>query len=166
MSAISNFELKRPAWQTALIFILAFWLSASLILDLVIMPGMYASGMMTQAGFASTGYVIFWLFNRIELLCAAVVLTGALVLDRTHNLPGNQNRKAIFLSSILLVVALVCTYILTPHMSALGLNLNLFAPVAEVPSTMNALHESYWILEVVKLLVGGTMLNLCYRHEV
>lgn len=164
MSTLSSLQLKRSPWQTAVIFTLAFWLSASLILDLVIMPGLYASGMMTQAGFATAGYLIFWVFNRVELLCAALALTGVLVLNRTGNVASNQSRNAIILSSILLMVALVFTYLLTPHMSALGLNLNLFEPVAEVPGAMNLLHESYWALEALKLVAGGTLLGLCYRR--
>ena len=165
MSAFSSVELKRPAWQTAVIFTLAFWLSASLILDLVIMPGLYASGMMSQAGFASAGYLIFWFFNRIELLCAALVMTGVLVLDRIHFLAGSKSRTAIFLSFILLTLALVYTYALTPEMSALGLNLNLFDPVTEVPGKMSALHESYWVMEVIKLVTGCGILSLCYRKQ-
>lgn len=166
MSTLSNLEVKRPAWQTTVIFTLAFWLSASLILDLVIMPGLYASGMMAQSGFASTGYLIFGIFNRIELLCAALVVTGALILERTHHISGNQNRTAILLSFILLTGTLVCTYFLSPEMSALGVNLNLFDPVTHVPSGMNLLHRSYWLMEIVKLVAGGTMLSLCYREKV
>lgn len=165
MSAFSSVELKRPAWQTAVIFTLAFWLGASLILDLVIMPGLYASGMMSQAGFASAGYAIFWVFNRIELLCAALVVTGVLVLDRIHFFAGSKSRTAIFLSFILLILALVYTYALTPEMSALGLNLNLFDPATEVPTKMSLLHESYWVMEVIKLVTGGGILSLCYRQH-
>jgi len=57
---------------------LGFWLSGSLILDWVILVCVF--GMMTQAGFATAGYLIFWNFNRIELLSAALVLTGVLVM--------------------------------------------------------------------------------------
>lgn len=165
MSAFSSVQVKQPAWQTIILFTLAFWLSSSLILDLVIMPGLYASGMMTQTGFATAGYMIFWIFNRIELVCAALVLTGTLALNRTQTQAENRRRPAILLSIILLTVALVCTYTLTPQMSALGLNLNLFEPVAEVPGTMNLLHQSYWMLEVVKLGAGATMLGWCYRQK-
>lgn len=165
MSAFSSVELKRPAWQTAVIFTVAFWLSASLILDLVIMPGLYASGMMSQAGFASAGYALFWVFNRIELLCAALVLTGVLVLDKIHFLAGSKSRTAIFLSFILLILALVYTYALTPEMSALGLNLNLFDPVTVVPTKMGLLHKSYWVMEAIKLATGGGILSLCYRQH-
>lgn len=165
MSAFSSVQVKQPAWQTIILFTLAFWLSSSLILDLVIMPGLYASGMMTQTGFATAGYLIFWIFNRIELVCAALVLTGTLALNRTQTQAENRRCPAILLSIILLTVALVCTYALTPQMSALGLNLNLFEPVAEVPGTMNLLHQGYWMLEVVKLAAGATMLGWCYRQK-
>lgn len=164
MAAISSSQLKQPAWQRIILFTLAFWLSSSLILDLVIMPSLYTSGMMSQAGFATAGYVIFWIFNRIELLCAALVLTGTLAIARTPNPSDNSPRNAIILSTILLVVALVCTYALTPQMSALGMNLNLFEPAVEVPSTMNQLHQGYWVLELLKLVAGGAMLRWCFKQ--
>lgn len=165
MSAISSVEFKRPAWQTIVMFTLVFWLSSSLILDLVIMPSLYASGMMAESGFATAGYAIFWLFNRVELLCAALVLTGALVVGRAHDFASSNCRKAILLSMILLGITLVYTYALTPEMSALGLNLNLFEPVSEVPGKMNLLHESYWAMEMLKLVTGGTIVGLCYRQS-
>jgi len=165
MATISTLELRKPAWQTAVIFTLTFWLSTSLILDLVIMPGLYASGMMSQAGFATAGYLIFWVFNRIELLCAALVLTGVLVLKRAGNATANQSRNAIILSVLLLTIALVFTYVLTPQMSALGLNLHLFETSAVIPSQMGVLHEGYWVLEVIKLVAGGSLLGCCYRQK-
>jgi hypothetical protein len=164
MAAISGFELKRPAWQTTVIFTLAFWLSSSLILDLVIMPGLYATGMMTQSGFATAGYSIFWIFNRIELLCAALVLTGLLAVRGTQNNSSPEVRREILLSAFLLAIALIYTYILTPEMSALGLQLNLFSP-AGTPAAMTTMHEGYWVLEALKLIVGGTLLSWCYRHQ-
>jgi hypothetical protein len=165
MSSITSFQLKRPAWQTVVIFTLTFWLSTSLVLDLVIMPGLYASGMMVQTGFATAGYLIFWVFNRIELLCAALVLTGVLVLKRTQNTSVSQSRKTIGLAMILLSIALIFTYILTPQMSALGLNLEVFDPVDSVPGSMGLLHGSYWILEVTKFIAGGAVLSLFYRQN-
>ncbi|MFB2894625.1 hypothetical protein ACE1CI_17080 [Aerosakkonemataceae cyanobacterium BLCC-F50] len=165
MSSISSLQLKRPGWQTVVIFTLTFWLSTSLVLDLVIMPGLYASGMMSQSGFATAGYLIFWIFNRIELLCAALVLTGVLVLKRTQNTLVSQSRNAIGLAMILLTIGLIFTYVLTPQMSALGLNLEVFDPVASVPASMGLLHETYWILEVIKLIAGGTLLSFFYREK-
>ncbi|MFB2981404.1 hypothetical protein [Microseira sp. BLCC-F43] len=162
MSAASSVQLKRPAWQTIIIFTLAFWLSSSLVLDLVIMPGLYASGMMAESGFATAGYLIFWIFNRIELLSAALVLTGTLALAHTQSKSEKSHSQAIILSIILMLVALVYTYALTPQMSALGLNLNLFEPAVEVPGTMNVLHSGYWVLEILKLVAGGAVIRWCY----
>ncbi|ARV58750.1 hypothetical protein BZZ01_08950 [Nostocales cyanobacterium HT-58-2] len=161
MSAISSVELKRPIWQSIAILTLGFWLSASLFLDWVIMPSLYVSGMMTQASFASAGYVIFWNFNRIELLSAGLVLTSVLAL---YNNKPKWSYSTIILSVLLLAITLVDTYFLTPQMSALGMGLNLFQTTAETPVSMDVLHGGYWILEAVKLVAGGTLLGWCWRR--
>ncbi|BAY49293.1 hypothetical protein SAMD00079811_69220 [Scytonema sp. HK-05] len=160
MNAVSSVELKRPIWQSIAMLTLGFWLSASLLLDWVIMPSLYVSGMMTQASFASAGYVIFWNFNRLELLSAGLVLTSVLALCNSQS---KWRRSAIILSMLLLAIALVDTYLLTPQMSAIGLELNLFQTI-ETPAAMNVLHGGYWVLEVVKLLAGGTLLGWCWRR--
>ncbi|WP_250124334.1 hypothetical protein [Chroococcidiopsis sp. CCMEE 29] len=164
MTAAST-QLKRPLWQTLVMLTLGFWLSGSLILEWVIMPSLYLSGMMTQAGFATAGYLIFWNFNRIELLSAAVVLTGVLVLVSTNFAATNWRRGAVVLSLLLLAVSLIDTYFLTPQMCATGLQLNLFESVAEIPATMNQLHAGYWLLEAVKLVAGGTLIGWCWQHQ-
>ena len=165
MAAISEVELKRPIWQTTGILTLAFWLSSSLILDVVIMPSLYATGMMTQAGFATAGYSIFWIFNRIELVCAALVLTSILASQSTKQHSSPENRS-IILSVILLGIALIYTYFLTPEMSALGLQLNLFDSTTVIPAQMNQMHIGYWLLEALKLIGCSTLLGLCYRNSV
>lgn len=164
MTAASSIQLKRPIWQTIVMLTLGFWLSGSLILDWVIMPSLYVSGMMTQSGFATAGYLIFWNFNRIELLSAALVLTGVLTLG-TQFAANNWRRSAIALSVLLLAISLIETYFLTPQMSATGLQLNLFESAAEIPVTMNQLHVGYWVLEAVKLIAGGTLLSWCFRQQ-
>ncbi len=165
MAAITGVELKRPVWQTTGILTLAFWLSSSLILDLVIMPSLYATGMMTQAGFATAGYSIFWIFNRIELVCAALVLTSILAAQSTQQ-PSIKENRSIILSVILLGIALIYTYFLTPEMSALGLQLNLFDSTTVIPAHMNQMHIGYWFLEALKLIGCSTLLGLCYRNSV
>ncbi len=165
MTAASSIQLKRPIWQTLVMLTLGFWLSGSLILEWVIMPSLYLSGMMTQAGFATAGYLIFWNFNRIELLSAAVVLTGVLVLVSTNLATTNWRRGAVVLSLLLLAVSLIDTYFLTPQMCATGVQLNLFESVAEIPATMNQLHAGYWLLEAVKLVAGGTLIGWCWQHQ-
>lgn len=158
MIAASSLQLKRSHWSTIVMLTLGFWLSSSLILDCVIIPSLYVSGMMTQSGFAAAGYLLFWNFNRIELLSAALVLTGMLVLDRTQ-------RGAIVLSLLLLAVSLVDTYFLIPQMCAAGLQLNLFESATQMPATTSQLHAGYWVLEATKLVAGSTLLGWCFRQQ-
>ena len=112
---------------------------------------------MTQSGFAAAGYLLFWNFNRIELLSAALVLTGVLALDR-------RQRSAIVLS-LLLAVSLVDTYFLIPQLCAAGLQLNLFESATQMPATMSQLHAGYWVLEAIKLVAGSTLLGWCFRKQ-
>ncbi|MEB3355976.1 MAG: hypothetical protein VKK04_04570 [Synechococcales bacterium] len=149
---------QRLTWQTILSVILLVWLSSSLLLDALIMPTLYAAGMMTSPGFATAGYSLFWLFNRLELVCGAVVLTGALAMGQQLALP--KLRWGIALATGLLAIALFYTYGLTPTMSALGLHLNLFESLEIFPTAMNTLHGEYFGLELVKLAIAGTLLWL------
>ncbi len=159
-------------WDVLVLLVVTFWLSSSALLDFLLMPMMYESGMMAAPNFATAGYSIFWLFNRVELLCAAGILTGLLALRqrRTHFgviTSGAQSRWALMIAGLLLAIAFIYTYILTPQMSALGMNLtgdfltgDLSAPL---PQAMGYLHGLYWGLEVVKLLAAGWLVKLCYR---
>lgn len=162
MTVIAHTEFQRPKWRTLVLVTLAFWLSSSLILDLVIMPTMYATGMMATPDFATAGYSLFWIFNRIELLCAAIALTGLLVLRNTEAQPFHH--WAVPLSLSLLGISLICTYGLTPEMSSLGLQLNLFETGSGVPGVMNQMHSSYWLLELLKLGATGLLLNTIYKQ--
>ena len=149
-------------WQTTIAIVLAFWLSSSFLIDAILMPVMSASGMMTEPGFATAGYSLFWVFNRLELVCAAVVLTGALMLHYGQNSGGRSTHQTVALAAILVVIALIVTYGLTPQMSGLGLQLNLFSAHSD-PVLMNGLHLRYWALEVAKLSIGGVLLNRAFR---
>lgn len=167
MTAIttSRVESIRPRWQAIVMVALIFWISGSLIIDLVIMPSLYVSGMTTSPEFATAGNLMFWGFNRVELLCASLAATGLMVLSNLSTGFGKQTRTAIILSFVLLAIALIDTYALTPQMSALGMQLNLFDSTVEVPTEMNLLHQSYFVLEAIKLSVGGTLLSFCYQHQ-
>jgi len=161
MNTLATVEFKRPIWQPAIILTLGFWLGGSLVLDWVIMPSLYLSGMMNEASFTTAGYAIFWNFNRIELLSAAIVLTGVLALSQSKRF---WHPNTIVLAIILLTISLLETYCLTPQMCAAGIHLNLFDEVT-VPGTMNLFHGGYWVLETVKLLIGGILLNQCWRMQ-
>jgi len=168
MTAIttSRVESIRPRWQAIVMVALIFWLSGSLIIDLVIMPSLYVSGMTTSPDFAAAGNLMFCAFNRVELICAALATTGLMVLSNLSSGFGKQSRTVIILSLVLLAIALIDTYALTPQMSALGMQLNLFDSTVEVPTGMNLLHQGYFVLEAVKLAIGGTLLGWCYQNQV
>lgn len=169
MINVTSGLLKKPStWHTSVLLCLAFWLSSSLLIDLVIMPGLYMAGMMSQPDFASAGFSIFWIFNRIEVLCAGVILTGLLFSRQHRNIfavttSGSRSRWALWLGSSLLVISLIYTYFLTPEMGALGISLDAFATTEIVPNGMNTLHGIYWSLEVIKLALGTGLFALCYR---
>ena len=171
MNIISRVGYKHPAWQTLIIFTLGFWLSASIFLDWLIMPSLYVSGMMSQSSFASAGYLIFWNFNRMELLCAAIVVTGFFVLQKvqtdtetSYNPTSWLSRGAVVLAILLLAVSLIDTYFLTPQMSAIGMQLNLFETTSTIPAGMGLMHGVYWLLDGVKLLVGSLLISFCLRR--
>ncbi|MBD1853890.1 hypothetical protein [Leptolyngbya sp. FACHB-711] len=161
MSAIVHSEALRPRWRTMVLAVLAFWLSASLLLDLVIMPMLSMAGMLTEPGFAAAGYSIFWVFNHLELFMAALVLTGMLVLRTisTHF----QHRWAIPAALALLAIVCCYTYGLTPEMSALGLQLNWFESTPAFSGAMVQMQGVYWLLEVCKLAIGAMLLSWCYQ---
>jgi len=167
MTAIttSRVESIKPRWQAIVMVALIFWLSGSLIIDLLVMPSLYISGMMISPDFAAAGNLMFWGFNRVELICSGLVATGLMVLSNSLGNFGKRSRTAIVLSLVLLAIALIDTYALTPQMSALGMQLNLFDSTAEVPAAMNLLHQGYFALEAVKLAIGGTLLSFCYQHQ-
>lgn len=153
MAVASKADFNSVSWRKSLVLVLAFWISSSILLDFVIMPSLFLAGMMSQPDFSTAGYGIFWVFNRLELLCAALVLTGVLVQQQSE-----KRSTSIALAGILFAIAILCTYFLSPQMSSLGLNLNLFAP-AHVPAGMNQLHIGYWLLESCKLLSAGWLLK-------
>lgn len=73
MAIISRIPTKKPMWQAAVLFTLMFWLSGSLILDTVVMPVLYTSGMMGESGFAAAGYG-YWLLELLKLFVGAILL--------------------------------------------------------------------------------------------
>jgi hypothetical protein len=146
-------------WFGIALFTAAFWLSGLLLIDLLMMPCLYATGMMSAPDFASAGYSIFWNFNRIELVCAALVLTGVWI---GHRQTGTIHRWISGLAIALLVIALVDTYLLTPQMSGLGMHLNWFTVTDEVPDAMNQIHGLYWVLDSLKLVGLAAIARHCF----
>lgn len=172
MTNISNLSSKLSrrqfSWDAFVLLILTFWLSSSVLLDFVMMPMMYESGMMSTPGFATAGYSLFWVFNRVEMLCAAAILTGLLVLRQNRSqydviASGSRSRWALWLSGALFAIALTYTYLLTPQISGLGLNLSGGLSKGVLSSQMSLMHGLYWALEALKLVAAGLLVKLCYR---
>jgi hypothetical protein len=152
---------KKSFWAAIVVISLGFWISTSLFLDLMIIPTLYITGMMRE-NFSAAGYILFGIFNRLELIFASVILSSLMVLGTTH--AYQKYRKTIVAGSVLLGITLLYTYILTPVMGSIGMDLNLFTNSVTITSEMQTMHLLYWLLEIVKITLGGTILNLVYRE--
>jgi hypothetical protein len=164
-SRVSGSDTLSRRWQLLAISSLGFWISGSLILDFVIMPTLWATGMMESSGFASAGYSIFWIFNRVELVCAGAVLSSILALSNLDRLSVVTGRKMLVGAGMLLAIALSYTFVITPYMSGLGLDLDILATTKSLPADMNQMHSMYWVLEASKLGIAGLLLSMCNRPE-
>ncbi|MEM1309874.1 MAG: hypothetical protein AAGF98_10375 [Cyanobacteria bacterium P01_H01_bin.153] len=158
---------SRMIWTPWVLAIAGFWFSSNLVLDLLVMPVMYVSGMGGETDFAAAGYSLFWSFNRLELLCAAAILTGVLALRQRPpefavSDSGSRCRWALIFAVLLLSATLVDTYWLAPEMSAMAFALEGTARSALAP-VMTGMHGCYWLLEVSKLVSLGGMAWLCLK---
>jgi hypothetical protein len=159
--SVANTPSKQ--WQNIAIGSLGFWLSGSLVLDLLVMPMLWMTGMMESSGFASAGYSIFWTFNRVELVCAGAALSSLWALSKLARSGIYAKREMLAGAVMLLAIALSYTFVLTPYMSALGLDIDIFATVKSIPVEMDRLHAIYWVLEASKLGITAMLLSWCIR---
>jgi hypothetical protein len=160
-SRLSVEEIPSKRWQNLAIYSLGFWLSGSLIVDLVIMPTLWTTGMMQSNGFASASYSLFWIFNRLELVCAAAVLSGIWALSNVAR-SGRYTKPETLASAVMLfAIALIYTFVLTPYMSGLSMDWDILATVKSISAEMEQMHAIYWVLEVSKLSIGGMLLSWC-----
>ncbi|MBD2325469.1 DUF4149 domain-containing protein [Alkalinema sp. FACHB-956] len=150
------------SWHLFIIGTLALWLSGSLLLDFLVIPSLYWSGMMSQSEFATAGYALFGIFNRLEVLCGAIVLSGFLWKQKLPPVEREAVLRNIPLALTTVIIALMFTYVLSPQMSAMGLNLQ-DGSEALVPAAMNQFHLLYWGLEIVKLGCLGLLLQRSFR---
>ncbi len=145
-------------WPLVVSLTLMFWLGATLVLDVLVMPGLYWGGMMHQSGFASFGYLLFSWFNHAELLCAALVMTSVLAQTLLH---PQRYWPGLLFAGVLVAIVLVYTYVLTPWMGETGVSLDWLDQEMQeiaVPTTMNLLHGGYFGLELLKVTVAGGLL--------
>ncbi|MGD1865682.1 MAG: hypothetical protein ACFB0D_14110 [Phormidesmis sp.] len=170
-NSVSKLSSRQFSWDALILLVATFWLSSSVLLDFFMMPMMYESGMMNEPGFATGSYSLFWVFNRVEVLCAAAILTGLLVLRKGRSqfevvASGSRSRWALLTGGALFAIALLYTYFFTPHLSAMGLNLSgSFSESlsSSEASEMGVLHLAYWGLESLKLVGAAFLIKLCYR---
>ena len=165
MNSLPIKRFSHVNWSGILLFTLGFWLSTSLLLDCLVIPGLLTSGMMNQDGFASAGYLIFGTFNHVELICSALVLTSCLVLNYQKTQTINKLDKYVFGAILLVAIALAYTYFLTPQMSSLGLALNNFSNLQTSANSMEMMHIAYWVLEIIKIVVTTSLLSKFYRNS-
>ncbi|MEM6868161.1 MAG: hypothetical protein AAF528_07255 [Cyanobacteria bacterium P01_C01_bin.121] len=170
-NSASKLSSRQFSWDALVLLVATFWLSSSVLLDFFMMPMMYESGMMNAPGFATGSYSLFWVFNRVEVLCAAAILTGLLVMRERRSqfdvvASGARSRWALLAGAGLMAIALTYTYYFTPHLSALGLNLSAgFSETLSVreASEMGLLHIAYWGFEAFKIAGVALLMRLCYR---
>jgi hypothetical protein len=171
---------KRQTWLTALAAIIGFWLSATILLDFAIMPSMYFSGMMSTPNFGAAGYMLFSMFNRIELVCAGAALSGGLWFLLSPKYSDREKIEVGFSAVMLLTIALCYTFILTPQMGGLSVELHaiddlgtlnagledlqMHSTLSSVPAGMNQMHVVYWMLEATKITALASMLGFAYRQ--
>ncbi len=152
-------------WGLLALVGLALWLGGSLVLDLVVMPSLYWTGMMKEPMFMEAGTFLFGVFNRVELLLAGLTLTGLFATVYQHEISPKLQRGLVGLGLLLLSVVMVQTYGLTPSMVNLGASLTWPTVVPAVPAGMDQLHGLYFALETVKLLAGALILGLWGRDR-
>ncbi|AFY36683.1 hypothetical protein Lepto7376_0239 [[Leptolyngbya] sp. PCC 7376] len=162
-------SIKRPIftidWNLVVMVVLGFWLSASFLLDAVIVPVLFSTGMMADTGFISAGYVLFGVFNRLELVCAAIILTAFFIFRTQNNFGDRRGLNALVIASVLLNIALAYTYVLTPQISGWGLEMETITVPPTMPQPMIWLHACYWVLELTKFALGLTLWRWCYKKN-
>jgi Domain of unknown function (DUF4149) len=147
-------------WHRILPIALLFWLSASLVIDFLVMPVMYTSGMMAESHFVLAGQALFSAFNRIELILAATVCVGFWIKQQTPEIERESVFRNLPIAVVLLTIALLYTYFVTPTMSGLGF---MEESTGIIPNQMNTLHTLYWLLESVKIFSLSLLFSRDFR---
>ncbi len=149
----------------ALGFVLSIWLGGSVLLDFVVMPTLYKSGMMTGSSFASAAEALFSTFNSLEMLMGAIVLAAMMSRRHDRQLEAHMSLGGLALPIGLLLISLVYRYWLTPQIGGLGVQ-DWLNPAGELPAAMLMMQAGYWLLETVKLGICGILLNRCFRSAI
>lgn len=166
MNAVLNRSEQGTRWLAIARLALVFWLSGSVIFDVILLPSFAATGIIAQPEFASLGYVLFGAFNRLELLCGSTVAVAIAAASYQAHWQRREWSLAAGVLAILLAIAAAYLYWLAPEMSALDAPLAWLAPPSNPMSgTMLQLQGLYWLLDGLKLALGGWLLLWCARHR-
>ncbi|MFM1841647.1 MAG: hypothetical protein RLZZ490_378 [Cyanobacteriota bacterium] len=163
MNRTARLSIAAIDWPLFVMGTLGLWLSSSLVVDLLVVPSLSAAGMMSQPSFINAGHLLFSIFNHLEMLFASIVLSGCFYLQQQGFFQNTSQRLSGIFAVLLLAIALIYTYGLTPAITNLGFEMTCFNGTGEMPPTMMPLHWAYWGLELVKLTLGVTLLRWCYQ---
>ncbi len=142
--------------------LLSTWLGGSLLLDCLVMPVLYQSGMMLDPGFAAAGMNLFSIFNRLELLAGAIALVAVLLRRQHPREEAHHSLGGWGLPMVLLSIPLLYTYWLSPYMVGLGAQLQMPGETT-LPAAMGTMHLLYWSLETIKLAAIVKLLSRSAR---
>jgi len=166
MNAVLNRSGQETRWLAIAMLALIFWLSSSVVFDVILLPSFAATGMTAQPEFASLGYVLFGAFNRLELLCGSTVAAAIAAACYQAHWQRREWSLAAVVLAVLLAIAAVYLYWLAPEMSALDAPLSwLNPPRNPMSGTMLQLQGLYWLLDGLKLALGSWLLVWCVRHR-
>jgi len=156
----SPLHWQDSTWHRMLPIVLLFWISASLVLDLLVMPVLYTSGMMAESNFVLAGQALFGAFNRVELVLGAIVCVGFWTKQQMPQTERESLFRNIPIALLVFGIAALYTYAVTPAMSGLG-----FAQEATgiVPAQMDSMHMAYWGLESIKLSALSVLFSRDFR---
>lgn len=163
MSRTAKLPIATVDWPLLVMGSLGLWLSGSLCVDLLVVPSLSAAGMMSQPGFISAGHLLFSVFNHLEMLLAGIILSGCFYLGQRGFFAGPGQRFSGVFAVLLLAIAIIYTYGLTPAITNASFDMASFTSTGEMPPTMMPLHWAYWGLELVKLTLGTALLRWCYQ---
>ncbi len=145
----------RP-WIFGMVVILASWIGASVLLDIVIMPEMATAGIMTSQDFIPAGFSLFQHFNSLELLTGSLLLASGLYLVAQEQICHTS--RLVMAAIALFVIPMIYFYQLGPQMAGLGFALD-GNFTQTLTATMDTMHTAYWGLDCLKLVCAGVYLN-------
>lgn len=163
MNRTAKLTIAMVDWPLLVMGSLAIWLGGSLVVDLLVVPSLSATGMIAEPGFIRAGHLLFSIFNHVEMLLAGLVLSGCFFLHQEGFFSRHGQRFSRIFALVLLAIAIIYTYALTPAITDLGFDMASFTSTGEMPGAMMPLHWLYWSLELVKLSLGVTLVRWCYH---